>query len=83
MATPDYFNVEDVADSAFYGFRMNWATGKLTLEKIDPTDPTPISLPEDGYLKRDNDYSHWLFTKNTLRFLWNNQDSSHLLVEVL
>lgn len=61
---------------------MDWATGRLNLEKVDPTDPTVISLP-DTYAKRDNDYVDWVFTKNTLQFSWNNSDSSHLLVEVL
>lgn len=82
MAAPDYYNLEHVPDTAFYGFRVDWATGRLNLEKVDPTDPTVISLP-DTYAKRDNDYVDWVFTKNTLQFSWNNSDSSHLLVEVL
>ncbi len=82
MAAPDYYNLEQVPDTVFYGFRLNYATGKLSLEKIEPTDPTVISLPE-AYAKRDNDYLQWVFTKNTLQFSWNNSDSSHLLVEVL
>jgi|APGre2960657373_1045057.scaffolds.fasta_scaffold01070_10 hypothetical protein len=91
-APKDFFNLEDVADSVFYGFRMDWATGKLRIEKIDPTDPSPISLPDAAfdangnrvvYSERDNDYSQWLFTKNTLQFSWNNSDTSRLLVEVL
>jgi len=82
MPAPDYYNLEQVPDTVFYGFRLDWATGKLSLEKVDPTDPTVVSLP-DTYAKRKNDYVQWTFTKNTLRFLWNNSDSSHLLVEVL
>lgn len=82
MPAPDYYNLEQVPDTVFYGFRLDWATGRLSLEKVDPTDPTVVSLP-DTYAKRENDYVQWTFTKNTLQFLWNNSDSSHLLVEVL
>lgn len=78
----DVFNVNDVANQVFYGFKLNHSTGKLTLHKIDDAT-TPVRLP-DEHLIRDDDYKQWLWTRNTLVFSWNESDDpTRLLVEVV
>jgi hypothetical protein len=77
----DVFNVDDVGNQTFYGFRLNADTGRLTLEKIND-GVTPVRLPDD-VLIREGDYKHWLWTRSTLTFSWNSNDKTRLLVEVL
>jgi hypothetical protein len=77
----DVFNVDDVGNQTFYGFRLNADNGRLTLEKIND-GVTPVRLP-DEVLIREDDYKHWLWTRSTLTFSWNSSDKTRLLVEVL
>lgn len=76
----DVFNVDDIAQQAFYGFKLNATTGKLTVEKLTGSDP--VRLP-DAVIIRADDYKHWLWTRSTLVFSWNASDKTRLLVEVL
>jgi len=76
----DVFNVNDIAQQTFYGFKLNHDTGKLTVEKITGDDP--VRLPDD-VLIREDDYKHWVWTRSTLVFSWNSSDKTRLLVEVL
>ena len=69
----------DVADKAFYGFRIDAATGRLTVDFIN--DGTQIDLPVDDVLK-DNQYRTWLWTKNTLQFSWDTTQKTHILMEI-
>lgn len=77
----DFFNVEDVANKVFYGFKLNHATGKLTVDKIDDSE-TVVRLPDEHLLRAD-DYKHWVWTRSTLVFSWNESDPTRLLVEVV
>jgi len=69
----------EMADKAFYGFRINAATGKLTIDFVN--DNTQIDLPVDDVLK-DNQYRTWIWTKNTLQFTWDSTQNTHLLMEI-
>jgi len=69
----------DVENKAFYGFRINATTGRLTVDFIN--DGTQIDLPVDDVLK-DNQYRTWLWTKNTLQFTWDGTQKTHLLMEI-
>jgi hypothetical protein len=75
----DFFNVDDVADKTFYGFRYNHLTGKLQVEKINDGDV--VSLPDPSVVDA-NDYKQWVWTRSNLSFSWNNSRKTHLLVEV-
>jgi hypothetical protein len=75
----DSFNINDVGDQSFYGFKYDPITAKLTVEKIN--DGTPVSLPVEGVIK-SNDYKQWVWTKRNLSFSWNSSNKSHLLTEV-
>lgn len=89
MSAPDYFNFEDVIDKTFYGIRFTPSTGKLLAEKVLPTAPEAIKLPEVTstptgdipYTTDPNAYRAWAWTTNNLKFSWNNS-TGHLLVEV-
>lgn len=69
----------DIADKAFYGFRINAATGQFTIDFIN--DGTQIDLPVDDVLK-DNQYRTWLWTKSTIQFSWDDAQKTHLLMEI-
>ncbi len=86
MPAPDYLNFEEVSNKTFYGIRFTPDTGSLTAEKVLPTSPEQITLPEtntDGtpYIVQPNAYRGWIWTTNNLVFSWNNS-TGHLLVEV-
>jgi hypothetical protein len=69
----------DLEDKTFYGFAINAATGKLTVDFIN--DGSQIELPVSDVLK-DNQYRTWLWTKNTLQFTWDGTQKTHLLMEI-
>lgn len=75
----DFFNVQDIGDKTFYGFRYNPETAKLQVEVIN--DGSVVSLPDSRTIKSD-DYKQWVWTRNNLNFSWNSSNKSHLLVEV-
>ena len=75
----DFFNVNEVADKTFFGFRYNHVTGKLTVEKLSDGDVVSLPNPE---IVNANDYKHWVWTKSNLSFSWNSSRKTHLLVEV-
>lgn len=79
ISSADSFNVNDVADQTFYGFKYDAPTGKLTVEKIN--DGSPVVLPTSESVN-PNDYKHWVWTRRNLSFSWNNSNKSHLLTEV-
>jgi hypothetical protein len=70
----------DFATNTFYGYRINAATGRLTVEVIN--DGTAVELPADDVLK-DNQYRTWIWTKNTLQFSWSSTKKTHLKMEIL
>lgn len=75
----DTFNINDVGDQTFYGFKYNPITAKLTVEEIN--DGSPVTLPAETSVSLD-DYKQWVWTKRDLSFQWNSSNKSHLLTEV-
>ena len=75
----DTFNINDVSDQTFYGFKYNPITAKLTVEEIN--DGSPVTLPTETAVS-SNDYKQWVWTKRDLSFRWNSSNTSHLLTEV-
>lgn len=59
-----------VSTQAFYGFRLDPQTSKLTVEVIARGSDV-IRLPEDGVIN-PRDYKQWIWTNNTLQFQINN-----------
>ena len=72
------FIPRELADNAFYGFRHNKSTGRLTLERIK--GEAPIILPQQGVLD-PKDYVQWAWSVNTLEFSFN-PENGHLMVKV-
>lgn len=70
----------DFATNTFYGYRIDAATGRLTVEIVN--DRSTIELPVDDVLK-DNQYRTWIWTKNTLQFSWSTTKKTHLKMEIL
>jgi hypothetical protein len=70
----------DFAKNTFYGYRIDAATGRLTVEIVN--DRSTIELPVDDVLK-DNQYRTWIWTKNTLQFSWSGTKMTHLKMEIL
>lgn len=79
IGSTDLFNINDVGDQTFYGFKYNPITAKLTVEEIN--DGSPVTLPAEGSIS-PNDYKQWVWTKRDLSFRWNSSNKSHLLTEV-
>jgi hypothetical protein len=79
IGNADFFNINDVGDQTFYGFKYNPLTAKLTVEEIN--DGSPVVLPTSESLN-PNDYKQWVWTKRNLSFQWNSANKSHLLTEV-
>ena len=78
--TPYEVSNFDFATNTFYGYRINAATGRLTVEIVN--DRSTIELPVDDVLK-DNQYRTWIWTKNTLQFSWSGTKMTHLKMEIL
>jgi hypothetical protein len=76
----DVPSIDDIANKTFYGFKYNVDTGRLTVEKIN--DGSPVRLPNAEFIRED-DYKHWLWTRNTLGFDWNSTAKTRLLLEVV
>jgi hypothetical protein len=79
LANPYEIASWDLEDKAFYGFRIDASTGRLTVDFIN--DGSQIDLPANDVLK-DNQYRTWLWTKNTLQFSWDSTQKTHLLMEI-
>jgi len=77
----DFPSIDAIANQTFYGFRYDVDTARLTVEKIND-GTTPVRIP-DEHLIREDDYKQWLWTRNTLRFEWNSNDLTRLLLEVV
>lgn len=77
----DVFNVDDIANQTFYGFKYDVDSARLTVEKIND-GATPVRLPDETLLRED-DYKQWLWTRSTLDFSWNSNDLTRLLLEVM
>jgi len=73
-----FYEGTDLADKVFHGFRLNPDDGNLNVEIID--GDTPISLPQDNIIDK-YDYSHWLWTKDTIQYYWGN--NGHLLMRMI
>jgi hypothetical protein len=73
------FGLETIAETTFNGFRFDPQTGRLVVEQLDGS--TPVSLPQDNFLRKD-DYWNWVWTRRDLAFRWNDNNRSHLLMEV-
>ena len=73
-------SIEDIANQTFYGFRYDVDTARLTVEKIN--GGSPVRVP-DADLLREDDYKQWVFTRNTLKFDWNGNAKTRLLLEVV
>lgn len=70
----------DFSTNTFYGYRINAATGKLTVEVIN--DGSTVELPANDVVK-DNQYRTWIWSKNTLQFEWSSTKKTHLKMEIL
>ena len=77
----DFPSIDDIANKTFYGFRYDADTARLTVEKIN-NGVTPVRIPDESLIRED-DYKQWLWTRNTLRFEWNSNDLTRLLLEVV
>jgi hypothetical protein len=69
----------DIANKAFYGFKLDLNTSKLTVEVIFNGNGV-VRLPEDDKISPD-DYKQWIWSDNTLEFQFNN--NGHLEMSVL
>lgn len=71
----------DVADKAFYGFKLDPDTGDLVVYQIDD-DSMAVELPnlQDGIIDKYA-YKHWVWSKNTLQFQWSS--NGHLQVKIV
>lgn len=84
MATPGLFtdNTLDLADKTFYGFKLDPQTGNLEVHVIDDNTMT-INLPEDNDTINDpNDYRHYVWSSNLLKFDFN-ESNGHLHLEIV
>ncbi len=77
----DFPSIDNIANQTFYGFKYDVDTARLTVEKINDGE-TPVRLPDDTLIRED-DYKQWVWTRNTLRFDWNSNDLTRLLLEVV
>jgi len=75
---PGQTSLEDLVHYTFYGVRQNKYTSATTIDKISGDEP--IILP-DQYSTLPNDYKNWLWSNNTLRFLFTND--GRIQMEVL
>ena len=80
LLTPYAVSDFDFSTNTFYGYRIDAATGRLTVEVIN--DGTAVELPADDVLK-DNQYRTWIWSKNTLQFEWSTTKKTHLQMEIL
>ena len=74
------FRIPDtLPDDVFYGFRLDPASGRLTVDVIAGGDGV-VKLPQSGII--DNlDYKQWVWTTNTLLFGFST--NGHLEVKIL
>lgn len=74
------FPSTELRQKTFYGFRYNPDTGHLDVELINDSNPGVIKLP-DAVIVRNDDYAQWVWSQETLNFLWG--DNGYLQVEIL
>lgn len=72
-----FYEGTGLADHTFYGFKL-YTTGDLNVDVIND-GTTPVRLPDDNIIDPE-DYKAWVWSKDTLRFRWDN---GHLLMEML
>lgn len=70
---------QDIANQVFYGFRLNPADGRLTVEEIGDGNGV-VRLPEPN-ISDPLDYKQWVWTKATLEFRFNM--NGHLELKIL
>ena len=72
-------SIAELSTQVFVGFRLNPDTGTLLVEILDGDVAVVIPEQMDPIVDKYG-YSHWLFTKETLRFEWAD-DNKHLLLQ--
>ena len=68
-----------LADKTFYGFKLDNATGDLTVEIIND-GTTTVVLPDEN-ITDPTGYKTYVWSEDTFRFTINS--SGHLLLEML
>jgi hypothetical protein len=68
----------DKARQTFYGFKVDVATGNLSVDKIDD-DTMTIKLPDTDYIRDINDYRDFYWSQIDTIFQWGQQ--GHLEVK--
>lgn len=71
----------DLADKTFYGFKLNAASGNLTIDIINSDNPEDVVVIPDPDNRHDNDYQHWFWSQDTIRFSFNS--NGHLLMQFI
>lgn len=85
-----YVNTTDVIDKTFQGFKLDHATGKLTVHVIDD-DSVVLSLPDDTDNKiiDNDDYKSWFYTSDMVTYEWDAAGATgtsgfgHLLMKIM
>ena len=70
---------ETLANATFHGFKLDHATGNLTIDIIDD-DSVPIKLPQEGVLDPD-DYKAHFWTRDTIKY--SIDSNGHLIARHL
>jgi hypothetical protein len=79
ILTQEPDEVDEFYDNIFYGLRYNAQDGTAYFERIGSDEV--VRLPEEGIV-RDDDYVHFFTSPKKLRFVWDENDNSRLLLEV-
>lgn len=70
---------ETIANATFHGFKLDHATGNLTIDIIDD-DSVPIKLPQEGVLDPE-DYKASFWTRDTIKY--SIDSNGHLIARHL
>ena len=70
----------------FYGLKTDATLGRLYVQVVD--DGSKVELPQDATnsngvrVRKPGEYREWIFTPELLTFQWDEDNPTHLLVEV-
>lgn len=63
-----FYEGSDLANKTFYGFRLDNATGNLSIDIL--TGDVPVSIPTQTLITGPNDYKAWVWSTSTYQFQW-------------
>lgn len=69
--------LDSYGDKVFHGFRLDPATGNLSIEILDGDTPVVLPVPDviDPF-----DYKQWVWSTDTLEFDWGTKGHLHMRI---